>query len=198
MNQNDGECLNPAENGKEALFTNKQFTACFPYATKKNIDQHYEHMVEACEKYEINTPKRLSNFFAQLAHESGSLRYKKELASGEAYDTGRLAKALGNTPEKDGDGQKYKGRGLIQITGTTNYRAVGFALGVDFLNNPHLLEQPKYAVLSAAWYWDSRSLNVFADKMDYKTITRRINGGYNGLQDRLKYLEICKKVFGLS
>ena len=77
------------------------------------------------------------------------------------------------------------GRGLIQITGRANYIAVGNALGVDAVGSPEVLESPLYASLSAGWFWDGRNLNVLADARDMRTITRRINGGYNGLEDRL-------------
>ena len=151
---------------------------------------------DACNRYSINTPKRLAAFLAQVAHESGSLLYVKELASGKAYDTGKLAATLGNTPEADGDGQKYKGRGLIQITGTANYRACSFGLFGDdrLLRTPELLEQPENAALSAAWFWDSRKLNILADAGDFRKITKRINGGYNGWEDRLQFYTRAKKI----
>lgn len=152
---------------------------------------------DACNRYQINTPQRLAAFLAQVAHESGSLLYVKELASGKAYDTGKLASALGNTPEADGDGQKYKGRGLIQITGTTNYLSCSLALFGDdrLLRTPELLEQPGHAAMSAAWFWDSRKLNILADAGDFRKITKRINGGYNGWEDRLHFYTRAKQVF---
>lgn len=144
---------------------------------------------ETLQRFEINTPARVASFLAQLAHESGSLRYVKEIASGAAYDTGTLAVRLGNTPADDDDGERYKGRGLIQITGTTNYKAVSKYFGVDFLKNPELLEQPRWAALTAGWFWNSRGLNVYADKLMFKTITQKINGGLNGYADRLAHFE---------
>lgn len=141
------------------------------------------------EKYEINTPKRVAAFLAQIAHESGSFRYVKELASGEAYE-GR--KDLGNV--LPGDGQRFKGRGLIQITGRNNYRNVGTALGYDFIKDPSGLEKPGAAVMSAGWFWDRAKLNKLADEEDFVTITKRINGGYNGMVDRVKHWNNCVKV----
>ncbi len=148
-----------------------------------------------CNRYQINTPLRLAAFLAQVAHESGSLLYVKELASGEVYDTGRLAVALGNTPADDDDGRRYKGRGLIQITGTANYKACSIGLFGDYrlLRSPELLEQPENAALSAAWFWDSRNLNALADAGDFRKITKRINGGYNGWEDRLQFYSRAKQ-----
>ena len=120
-------------------------------------------------------------FLAQIGHESGQLRYVQEIASGEAYE-GRTD--LGNT--EPGDGVKYKGRGLIQITGKTNYLLCSIALDLDLLNLPELLEQPKYAALSAGWFWYNKNLNSLADLGMFKQITKRINGGYNGYADRYK------------
>jgi len=143
------------------------------------------------------------NFLAQVGHESGGLFYTEELASGSAYE-GR--KDLGNTQK--GDGIKFKGRGLIQITGRTNYLAVSKALGTDFISNPTLLGgknittcsnvQLKNAAESAGWFWSTRKLNDLANQIDitknidsgnnlvvFKKITKAINGGYNGLPDRL-------------
>jgi len=143
------------------------------------------HINRAMERFEINTPKRQAVFLAQVGHESGRLRYVRELASGEAYDTGRKAVSLGNTPEDDDDGRLYKGRGLIQITGKRNYLLCGIALELDLVAKPELLEEPQYASLSAAWYWWNTGLNELADMGYFRTITKRINGGLNGYEDRL-------------
>ncbi|WP_371767477.1 glycoside hydrolase family 19 protein [Massilia sp.] len=140
-------------------------------------------------EFEINTPARQAAFIAQIAHESGQFRYVRELASGAAYE-GRAD--LGNT--MTGDGVRFKGRGLIQITGRANYKACGAALGLDLILYPELLEQPMYACRSAAWFWKARGLNELADAGDQLKITRRINGGTNGLAERLAYFEIAKKV----
>lgn len=176
----------------------QQLLSCMPNARLSDVQKYLPFFNEVIEKFQINTPKRLAAFLAQVGHESGSLRHAREIASGEAYDTGRLAANLGNTPEKDGDGQKYKGRGLIQITGRTNYRQVSTALGFDFIKEPEKLEQPKEAVYSAAWFWKSRNLNLHADKNEFERITRRINGGLNGQQDRLNRWAICRKVLDVK
>ncbi|MEG8202414.1 glycoside hydrolase family 19 protein [Pseudomonas sp. 5FOS] len=146
-------------------------------------------------KYSIITPKRMAAFLAQVGHESGQLLYVRELGNDAylaKYDTGRLAQRLGNTPQADGDGQRCRGRGLIQITGRDNYEACSEALFGDsrLLNTPDLLEQPVYASLSAGWFWQRAGLNDLADKVAgaddsvFESITRRINGGLNGLKDR--------------
>ncbi|MBS1586690.1 MAG: glycoside hydrolase family 19 protein [Bacteroidetes bacterium] len=172
-------------------------------ATEANAQLFAPSLNQACDQYEINTPTRQLCFLAQVGHESGGLFYTEELASGEAYE-GR--KDLGNT--QPGDGVRFKGRGLIQITGRTNYVAVGKALGINLIIDPSLLGgknvtrctpgQLTYAALSAAWFWNGRKLNDLADKIDiskpidegpnleqFKAITKKINGGYNGLDDRL-------------
>ncbi|WP_207878188.1 glycoside hydrolase family 19 protein [Pseudomonas sp. 32_A] len=140
-------------------------------------------------KYAIITRLRMAAFLAQVGHESGQFLYVRELGNDaylSKYDTGRLAQRLGNTPEADGDGQLYRGRGLIQVTGRDNYEACSEALFGDsrLLNTPELLEQPVYASLSAGWFWHREGLNSLADKGDILAITRRINGGTNGLEDR--------------
>lgn len=147
-------------------------------------------------KYQINTPLRIAHFMAQIEHESGGFKYLKELGSHnylDKYDTGSLAKSLGNTPEDDDDGQKYRGRGYIQITGKFNYTQLSKATGIDFVNKPELLEQEANAIVSALWFWNKRRLNIFADKDDVRSITKRINGGFNGLTDRIKKLNKWKK-----
>ncbi|KRP73901.1 MULTISPECIES: glycoside hydrolase family 19 protein [Pseudomonas] len=152
---------------------------------------------------QINTPQRAAAFLAQIGHESGELHYVRELGSDQyltKYDTGSLAARLGNTPEADGDGQKYRGRGLIQITGRRNYLACSQALFADdrLLLQPQLLEQPQWACESAAWFWQSNGLNELADKGQFTTITRRINGGLNGLDDRLQLWARAKAVLCAS
>lgn len=153
----------------------------------------------AMSKYGIITRQRVAAFIAQIGHESGQLQWVRELGSDHylsKYDTGSLAKRLGNTPEADGDGQKYRGRGLIQITGRANYEACSEALFSDarLLNTPELLESPVYAALSAGWFWQRAGLNTLADKGDFLTITKRINGGTNGLADREALYERALKV----
>ena len=160
---------------------------------KKRIDPFVEPLNAALREFNISTPARQAAFIAQIAHESGEFKYVRELASGAAYDTGRLAARLGNTPQADGDGQKYKGRGLIQITGLSNYIACGKALGIDLINAPELLEQPINAARSAAWFWSVHGLNELADAGDFVGITKRINGGTNGLEDRKVYWARAKK-----
>ncbi|MCF5701341.1 MULTISPECIES: glycoside hydrolase family 19 protein [Pseudomonas] len=139
----------------------------------------------AMQRYQIVGRKRVAAFIAQLGHESGQLRYVREIwgpTPGQAKYEGRAD--LGNT--QPGDGSKYRGRGLIQITGRANYAACGEALGLDLIIQPELLELPRYAAMSAAWFWKQNGLNDLADRDQFNTITRRINGGLNGLQDRLE------------
>ena len=135
----------------------------------------------------LSTPLRQAHFLAQLAHESAGFTTTEEFASGSAYE-GR--KDLGNIYK--GDGVKYKGRGLIQLTGRSNYKTLGDQLGVDFVDDPKLAGQFPYAALTAALFWKNKKLNSYADKDNIKEITRRINGGYNGLADRERYLERAK------
>jgi putative chitinase len=140
-------------------------------------------------EFEINTPEREAMFLAQVAHESGGFNYVRELASGGAYE-GRLN--LGNT--EPGDGIRYKGRGLIQITGRANYAACAAALGVDYIAEPELLERPIDATRSAGWYWSSRKLNSIADKGDLLLVTKKINGGTTGYADRQAYYQRATEV----
>ncbi|CAH0275875.1 glycoside hydrolase family 19 protein [Pseudomonas mediterranea] len=145
----------------------------------------------AMSRHRIDTPKRIAAFLAQIGHESGQLQYVRELGN-EAYlskyDTGALAVRLGNTVQPDGDGQRYRGRGLIQITGHDNYLRCSLGLFGDerLLRLPQLLEQPQWASESAAWFWNQSGLNELADRDQFNSITRRINGGLNGLEDRLQ------------
>jgi putative chitinase len=172
------------------VITVEELKEIIPHAGIKVI-LYLDHLNAAMDEFQINTPERQAAFLAQIAHESGSFRYVKELASGEAYE-GR--QDLGNTYA--GDGVRYKGRGLIQITGRANYVECGLALGADLTHRPELLETPELACRSAGWFWWKRGLNELADKGDFKLITKRINGGYNGYQERLAYFEKAKQVLG--
>lgn len=148
--------------------------------------------------YEINNGIRVSHFMAQTAHESDNFKTMEEYASGDAYE-GRTS--LGNT--QPGDGRRYKGRGIIQLTGRTNYRIYGQALGLDLENNPDLAKIPENAVRIALEFWKRQtrggvSMNQLADRDDVVTITKRINGGTNGLDDRQRKLAIAKSIWGTS
>ena len=152
----------------------------------------YLPLINSCfDKYQINTPLRMAHFLAQVCHESGCFRYNQELASGAAYE-GR--KDLGNV--NPGDGVKFKGRGLMQLTGRANYVIYGKAVNEDLITNPTLVAG-KYAVDVAGWYWSTHGLNVFADKDDITTITKRINGGLNGFASRQDFLARAKKALGI-
>lgn len=178
------------------MITLDQLRAILPTAGKR-AEVFIGPLNRAMVEFDIVTPARQAAFLAQIAHESGGLRYVCELASGEAYDTGRLAARLGNTPEDDDDGERYKGRGLIQITGTANYRDCSTALFGDprhLLEHPELLELPDAAARSAAWFWSSRGLNELADAGEFVRITKKINGGTNGLEDRQSHWERAKLV----
>ena len=174
------------------MVTKEQLLKIMPNAVGR-VDSFLPWLNEYMPKAYINTRMRVCHFLAQIAHESGEMRYVRETGSGAKYDTGALARKLGNTPQKDGDGERYKGRGLIQLTGKTNYAAASKAAGVDFVGHPEWLELPRWAVWSACWYWQGRGLNALADRDELTNITKRINGGTNGLQDRLKYLGRAKR-----
>ncbi|WP_016970611.1 glycoside hydrolase family 19 protein [Pseudomonas tolaasii] len=137
----------------------------------------------AMNRYAIVGPLRVAAFIAQVGHESGQLRWVREIWGPTAQQLGYEGRAdLGNTLK--GDGSKFRGRGLIQVTGRANYVACGEALGLDLISKPELLELPQYAAMSAAWFWSTRGLNTLADQNDFTKITRRINGGLNGQADR--------------
>lgn len=157
--------------------------------------------------YQINTKQRLVHYLAQVMHESACLRYTTEIASGAAYDTGSKAIALGNTPEKDGDGQKYKGRGYIQLTGLTNYKAFNASdlCTEDVVKRPEKVASFPLNQMASMWFWQTHGLNELADKDDggkigedvVKKITKKVNGGQNGLAQRLFYYRRFKKEYGL-
>jgi putative chitinase len=140
-------------------------------------------------KYGVNNYLRVCHFLAQAAHEAASFRTLEEYASGSAYEGRR---DLGNTQR--GDGVRYKGRGIFQLTGRANYKRIGDLIGLDLENNPELAESPEVSVLTALEYWKTRGLSGWADKDNVAMITKLINGGYNGFEDRKKYLAKAKEV----
>jgi putative chitinase len=177
------------------LLTEEQLKRIYPSSTKANRAKYYPWLVYYMSIYKVDTYERICAFLAQVGHESGQLNYVKELASGQDYE-GR--KDLGNIHK--GDGVRYKGRGLIQVTGRANYTALnntplGLPLTVDFVEDPELLTEPQFAVLSAFWYWDKHKLNQYATLKDedFRKLTRKINGGYNGYANRVEIWNRAKK-----
>lgn len=156
--------------------------AVMPRLTAPEVEAFIVPLEAAMVEAEINTPARKAAFLAQLAHESGELRYFEELASGAAYE-GR--KDLGNVHPHDG--VRYKGRGPIQLTGRDNYRAAGKALGLDLENHPELVATAAVGFRVAGWFWKSHGLNELADAGRFKAITKIINGGLNGEVERERY-----------
>jgi putative chitinase len=169
----------------------------------------FEPLVETFEKYEINTPKRQACFIGQCMHESGGFKFLKENLNYSAkalmatwpsrFPDADIAEKFARQPEKIAgkvyngrmgntspeEAAAFIGRGLIQLTGKDNYKAFGEAIGEDLVANPQLVEQPRYAALSAGWFWNKRGLNALADSMDIETMSKRINGGTIGMADRI-------------
>ena len=178
------------DNAKTDFFTLENLKTIMPYAKPDDIGTYVAPLNQVLQDFNLATIERACAFIAQIAHESGSLNYKEEIASGAAYE-GR--KDLGNT--KPGDGKRFKGRGLIQLTGRANYRQCGQALGLPLEENPELAVKDPYTNAAiAAWYWKSRQINDAADQGNFKKVTRLINGGLNGYDDRCQFWERAKKV----
>jgi predicted chitinase/uncharacterized protein YvpB len=170
------------------MFTHANLRDIMPDATSSDIQTYTEPLNKVLSDFEINTPTRAAAFIAQVAHESGQLYYKEEIASGDAYE-GRSD--LGNT--QPGDGRRYKGRGLIQLTGRANYREAGQAMNFPLEQNPDRVVQDPYTNAAVAgWYWKSRNINAAADAGDFEKVTRLINGGLNGYDDRCHFWQRAK------
>ena len=171
-------------------------------------------------KYDIGTPKRQAAFIGQCAVESANFTRLQENLNYSAqrltqvwfsrFPNVSMAEPYAHNPEKlanfvyagrmgnlqDGDGWKFHGRGLIQLTGRENYANCGSGIGVDIIDNPDLLLTPKYAALSAGWFWNKKGLNALADTQEYGTMTRRINGGLTGLEERIAKITKTLQVLG--
>ena len=187
------------------------------------IDEKWLEPLQAVfDKYDLSTAQRQASFIGQCAHESGNfktleenLHYKAEslmkvwpsrftdkiVADAYANNPEKIANKvyggrMGNGNEESGEGWAYHGRGLIQLTGKDNYRNCGEGIGMDLISNPELLLQPKGAALSAGWFWNKKGLNDLADSKDYETMTKRINGGTLGLDDRIAKINKALEVLG--
>lgn len=156
------------------------------------LHQKYKTLLNS---YHVNTPLRISHFMAQIEHESGGFKYLKELGNNTYFEKYEGRKDLGNVNK--GDGLRFKGRGYIQITGRSNYTVLSKDTRIDFINHPELLEQEANGMISALWFWNTRKLNVLADLDDVKGITKKINGGLNGFEDRKKLLKKYKELFAI-
>jgi putative chitinase len=186
------------------------------------IDHWHEALDQLLDDYEINTPLRVAHFVAQCAHESGNFVFIKENLNYKAaslmtvfkkyFPTAELAQQYANKPERianrvyanrmgngdeaSGDGYRYCGRGLIQLTGKNNYQAFADSVEMNVEDVPAFLETFEGAVQSACWFWETNNLNQYADSGDILTMTKRINGGTIGLEDRIKHYEHAKHVLG--
>lgn len=201
-----------------------QLREIMPALPAADAEQWTTHLNAAMSRFHIDTRLRQAHFLAQIAHESGQLRILREnlnysdsalLRVYPKYFNERLAKEyehkaeriasrvygnrMGNGPESSGEGFKYKGRGPIQITGKINYTNLSKDLYDDnrLVDNPDMLMLYSEGALSAAWFWDKANLNEVADKDSVEQVTKRINGGYNGLDDRKKFLATAKQALGV-
>jgi putative chitinase len=206
------------------ILTKSFLQEVIPSAHESDIDKLLSPLQREMDKSQINTPLRISHFIAQVAHESGSLRFVEENLNYSAKALlavfGRhfnrisaercarkpeeianivYANRMGNGNTDSGDGWNFRGRGLIQLTGRDNYTKLSKAYGEDYVDNPdRVARDSDCAVQAACWFWTENGLNEYADKDDVKAITRRINGGYNGLEQREEFLARAKRYFGLS
>lgn len=186
------------------------------------LDHWYEAVCEICPEYEINTPQRLAAFIAQCAHESGGFKFLKENLNYKAASLRRVfpkyfpddatanayankpqmianrvyANRMGNGPEESGDGWKFCGRGLIQLTGKNNYTFFAGSLDIPLDEASEYLETFEGALQSACFFWEQNKLNQYADSGDILTMTKRINGGTIGLEDRIKHYNHALHVLG--
>lgn len=182
------------------MITDSQLQQIMPTLPSARRQMLLPFLNHAMDMFDINSPMRQAAFLAQIAHESGELKFFEEIwgptAAQKRYEPpSDLAKRLGNT--QPGDGKRYKGRGPIQITGRFNYRKYGQLLNVDLEGNPDLASTTQIGFETAGQFWKLNGLNELADVPDFTAITKRINGGLNGLADREKYYERAKGVLGV-
>ena len=179
--------------------TGAQLTKMFPKVKGTTATKYAEYINEAIRMASVNTKRRLAHFLGQVGHESGGLTTFSEWYKGknpQAYFNNKYGsrKDLGNTVKTDG--YKYRGRGPIQVTGKANYKLCGKALGVDLVSQPDLLLNTKYGFRAAGWFWAMRKINTYADADNLTMVTKRVNGGTNGISDRKQRTALAKKVLG--
>lgn len=201
----------------------EQIKPIIPDMNWARAESYLPYLNTVLPEFEINTPLRKAHFLAQLAHESGGLKYLEENLNysaqglrsvfGKYFKTTEIAEEyarkpekianrvyanrMGNGDEQSGDGWKYRGRGLIQLTGKSNYQRFAVDYSIDCVNNPDLLLGPKTALISACWFWKKNNINTYADADDIHMVTKRINGGNNGILHRQLYLDSFKKLYDL-
>lgn len=159
----------------------------------KFSDEFCEVLNAVMDDYGITTPLRVCHFLAQVCHESGGFRYSKELwGPTEAQRRYEGRKDLGNV--KDGDGYLFRGRGYIQLTGRDNYRRYSQFMDVNFEASPDMVAELPYAIDVAGWFWETRRINKAADAGDIRAVTKLVNGGTNGLDDRIRYFNLCQSI----
>jgi predicted chitinase len=190
--------VSPAPAGRRVTVTAPLLRRGMPGVGQARSVEYAPFLQQAMEEFAIDTPPRAAAFLAQLAHESGQLRFMEEIwgptSAQRRYEPPTsLAARLGNT--QPGDGKRFKGRGPIQLTGRANYCVFGDALALDLIANPALAASKEVAFRIAGLYWKKRGLNPLADRQDFRRITRLINGGFNGLADRLRFWEQAKQLF---
>lgn len=203
-------------------FSREKLTRALPDVRPQDAETFFQPLYNAMQEFKINTPLRMAAFLSQIAHESGSLRYVRENLNYSAEALMRVwpkyfpsisvanqyarkpediantvyANRMGNGDRSSGDGWRYRGRGLIQLTGKSNYERCGAALKRDLVADPSYLETPEGASRSAAWFWSFNGINELADRADVLAITKRINGGYNGIEDRQAKYSTALRAFG--
>ena len=185
------------------MLTTEQLQAIMPQLPAAKRTTYFPFLTAAVAEFDIDQPARTAAFLAQLAHESAQFRFMEEIwgptAAQRRYEPpDELATTLGNTER--GDGFRFKGRGPIQVTGRANYHRFGDLLGLDLVASPEQAARPEVAFRIAGLYWKKKGLNELADRVTaeaFREITRRINGGFNGLADRQQYYEKAKAVLGV-
>jgi len=203
------------------MITQDQLQSFFEDTDEEIIEGFVEPLNKAMERFEINNPQRIAMFLAQIGHESGGLKHVKENLNYKASTllkvfpkyfrdkdpadyAGKQEKIanlvyssrMGNGNEDSGDGYKYRGRGLIQLTGHDNYNSFANSMGMGIDETVSYLETPEGAAMSAAWFWNSRKLNTVADAGDVVKATKLINGGTIGLEERTELYEEALEIFG--
>jgi putative chitinase len=173
------------------ILTSPILALCMPNAGER-VPIFVEALNHAMLEFGIDSPLRVAFFLSQIAHESGSLRYVAEIADGRDYE-GRTD--LGNS--QPGDGPRFKGRGGLMITGRTNYEACSRGINHDLLADSRYAETPMGFARTAAWFWKSKGLNTHADAGNFWTVSKLINGGTNGLDDRIQHYIRCRRALGI-